>query len=122
MQAFALTTGLLLLSRSGQHVGLTLLTGLPSSSSREVLDAWDIYREELGVVPPDVVRALRDAFGRSDVDGFWTIWSTAAEAGLLDAYCRARCPTAAGSAAFLGRGLLRLRGRRLGGSCGWQRC
>ena len=60
-----------------------------SSLSRAVQDAWDIHREELGVVPPDAVLALRDAFGRSDVDGFWTIWSKTAEAGLFNAYCRA---------------------------------
>ena len=78
------------------------------SLSCAVLDAWDIYREELGVVPPDVVLAQRDALGRSDVDGFWTIWSTAAEAGLFNAYCRAGGPTAAGSAAFLGSGASRL--------------
>ena len=32
-----------------------------SSSSRIVQDVWDIYRDELGVVPPGVVIALRDA-------------------------------------------------------------
>ena len=32
-----------------------------SSSSRVVQDVWDIYRDVLGVVPDDVVSALRDA-------------------------------------------------------------
>ena len=32
--------------------------GSSSSLPRAVLDAWDIYRQELGVVPPDVVLAL----------------------------------------------------------------
>ena len=36
-------------------------------------------------------------------------------AGLFGAYPRAGGPAEAGSAAFLGRGLLRIRGRRLGG-------
>ena len=38
-----------------------------------------------------------------------------AEAGLFRAYALAGGPTAAGSSAFLGRGLLRIRNRRLGG-------
>ena len=70
---------------------------------------------ELGVVPNDVVLALRDAVTRSAVDDFWSIWSQNAEAGLFRAYAFAGGPTAAGSSAFLGRGLLRIRNRRLGG-------
>ena len=41
-----------------------------SSSTRMVQDVWDVYREELGVVPEDVVLALRDAVSRLSVDGF----------------------------------------------------
>ena len=41
--------------------------GSSSSVSRAVQDAWDIYREELGVVPPDVVLAIRDAVAGSSV-------------------------------------------------------
>ena len=72
----------------------------------------------LGVVPDDVVLALRDAASRSDVDDFWSIWSKNAEAGLFMAYALAGGPIAAGSSAFLGRGLLRIRSRRLGGRAG----
>ena len=61
--------------------------------------------EELAAVPPDVVLALRDAVSRSCVDDFWTIWSKSAEAG---------GSTEAGSSAFRGRGLLRIRRRRQG--------
>ena len=43
-----------------------------SSSTRVVQDVWDIYREELGVVPEDVVLSLRDAVSRSSVDDFWS--------------------------------------------------
>ena len=86
-----------------------------SSSTRVVQDVWDIYKEELGVVPEDVVLALRDAVSWSSVDDFWSIWSCNAEAGLFRAYSLAGGPTAAGSSAFLGRGLLRIRSRRLGG-------
>ena len=32
-----------------------------SSSTRVVQDVWDVYRDELEVVPEEVVRALRDA-------------------------------------------------------------
>ena len=45
-----------------------------SSVSRAVQDAWDVYRDELGAVPPDVVLALRDAVSRSSVDDCWSIW------------------------------------------------
>ena len=86
-----------------------------SSSSRLVQDVWDVYRDELGVVPIDVVLALRDAVSRSSVDDFWSSWSSSAEAGLFRAYALAGGPTNAGRSAFLGRGLLRIRSRRLGG-------
>ena len=86
-----------------------------SSSSRIVQDVWDIYRDVLGVVPDDVVLALRDASSRSAEDDFWSIWMKNAEAGLFRAYALAGGPTAACSSAFLGRGLLRIRSRRLGG-------
>ena len=52
-----------------------------SSVSRAVQDAWDVYRDELRVVLPDVVLALRDAVSTSSADDFWSIWS--AEAGFL---------------------------------------
>ena len=80
-----------------------------------VQDVWDVKRDELGVVPNDVVLALRDAASRCSVDDFWSIWSRSAEAGLFRAYSKAGGPTEAASAAFLGRGLLRIRSRRLGG-------
>ena len=86
-----------------------------SSSSRTVQDVWDVYRDVLGVVPEEVVLALRDAASRFSVDDFWVIWSRNAEAGLFRAYSLAWGPIAAGPSAFLGRGSLRIRSRRLGG-------
>ena len=86
-----------------------------SSSSRAVQDVWDVYRDVLGVVPEQVIHALRDAASRSSVDDFWTIWSKNAEAGLLHAYTLAGGPITAGRSDFLGRGCLRIRCRRLGG-------
>ena len=86
-----------------------------SSSSRAVQDVWDVYRDVLGVVPEQVIHALRDAASRSSVDDFWSIWSKSAEAGLLHAYTLAGGPIAAGSSACLGRFFLRIRRRRLGG-------
>ena len=71
------------------------------------------FGEELAAVPPNVVLALRDAVSRSCVDDFWSIWSRKAEAGLFRAYSLAGGPTEAGSSAFFGRGLLRIRSRRL---------
>ena len=67
------------------------------------------------MVPGDVILALKDAVSRSSVDDFWSICSSGAEAGLFRAYSLAGGPTDAGSSAFLGRGLLRIRSRRLGG-------
>ena len=74
----------------------------PDRSSSSSTPVW--FRKS-GVVPEDVVLALRDAVSRSSVDDFWPIWSCNAEAGLFQAYSLAGCPTAAGSSAFLGRGL-----------------
>ena len=79
--------------------------------------AWDVYREELGVVPPDHVLALRNEYDRSDVDGFWNAWSTGAEEGLFRAYCRAGGPTTAGVDAFFGWGAVRIR-QSVGGGRG----
>ena len=39
-----------------------------SSPSRVVQGVWDVYRDELGVVPDEVVLALRDAASRPSVD------------------------------------------------------
>ena len=69
----------------------------------------------VGVVPAEVVLALMDAVSRSSVDDFWFTWSRHAEAGLFGAYSKAGGPTEAGSAAFLVRGLPRIRSRLLGG-------
>ena len=64
-----------------------------SSSTRVVQDVWDVYRDELGVVPEEVVLALRDAASRSSADDFWSIWSRSAELGLFRAYSKAGGPT-----------------------------
>ena len=58
---------------------------------------------------------FRDAVSRSSVDDFWLAWSRHAEVGLIGACSLAGGPAEAGSAAFLGRDLLRIRSRRLGG-------
>ena len=99
----------------GPHAGFDTPDRTSSAVSRAVQDVWDVKRDDLGTVPPDVVLALRDAVSRSNVDDFWSIWSKSAEAGLFRAYALAGGPTAAGSSAFLGRGLLRIRSWRLGG-------
>ena len=73
------------------------------------------YRDELGQVPANVVLALRGAISRSAVDDFWAIWCESAEEGLFRAYSKVGGPAEAGNSAFLGRGLPRIRSRRLGG-------
>ena len=119
--AFALVVGLLMLlalrfaSRSGLLVGLILLIGPPLRVHVLSRMLGIFIGMSFGLVPPDVVLAIGDAVSRSCVDDFWTIWSRSAEAGLFGAYCRAGGPTEAGSSAFLGRGLLRIRSRCLGG-------
>ena len=50
-----------------------------SSASKAVQDICDIYGEELGAVPPDLILALRSAFDKNCVDEFWKAWSTGAE-------------------------------------------
>ena len=60
-----------------------------SSAARVVQDVWNVYGDELGVVPEEVVLALRDAASRSSVDDFWSIWSRSAEAGLFRAHSKA---------------------------------
>ena len=56
-----------------------------SSASKAVQDICDIYGEELGAVPPDLILALRSAFDkncsgkpgvlvRSLVQGCWVWW------------------------------------------------
>ena len=54
-----------------------------SSAARVVQDVWDVYRDELGTVPPDVVLALKDAVSRSSVDGFGPVWSKSSEAKFI---------------------------------------
>ena len=80
-----------------------------SSSTRVVQDVRDVYRDELGVV------LKGGAVFWSSVDDFWSIWSMNAKAGFFRAYSKAGGLTEVGSSAFLGRGLLRIRNRRLGG-------
>ena len=62
-----------------------------SSSSTRVVR--DVYRDELGAVPEEVVLALRDAASGSSVDDFWSIWSRSAEEGLFRSYSQAGGPT-----------------------------
>ena len=98
----------------GLLAGWTLLIGLSgSSASRVVQDMWDVYREDLGSVPPDLVLALRSAFDRNCVDEFWKNWSAGAEADLLRACQRAGGPVSSGR--LLWQGALQIRRRRLGG-------
>ena len=84
-----------------------------SSTTGIVQDAWDIYGEELEVVPHELVHRLRVAYDRSSVDDFRFAWSTVAEESLFRAYCSAGGPD--NPQMYLERGKLRVRIRRLGG-------
>ena len=68
--------------RATQPVWLACWVDTPGTSafsaSKVVQDIWDIYREELGTVPPDLVLALRSAFDSNCVDEFWNVWSAGA--------------------------------------------
>ena len=57
-----------------------------SSSSKVVQGIWDIEREDLAVVPPDLVVKLRAAYGDGSFDDFWDAWSKAALFGLFQAF------------------------------------
>ena len=86
-----------------------------SSVARSVQDAWDAYWDELGLVPPHIVLALGDAVSGSCVLMiFEPSGARVLRLVFFRAYCLAGGPTEAGSSA-LGRGLLRIRRRRLGG-------
>ena len=99
----------------GVLVGLIRLIGLLPLLQGFFQGAWDVQREELEVVPHELVQRLRAAYDRSSVDEFWSAWSTGAEQGLFRAYCRAGGPVAGNPRLFLGRGKLRVCIRRLGG-------
>ena len=110
----------LLVNPLGLRAGWDTPDRSSSSSSRLIQDVWDVYRDDLGVVPEEVVHALRSAASRSAVDDFWSIWSKNAEAGLFRAYALAGGHTNAGRSAFLGRGLFRIRRQASGRqSCWW---
>ena len=67
------------------------------------------------MVPAEVVLALRDAVSSLLWMIFGPLGVITPRAGLFRACFRAGGPTEAGSSAFLGTGLLRIRNRRLGG-------
>ena len=75
-----------------------------SSVPRAVLDAWDVYRTEIDVLPSDVVLAICDAVAWSCVDDVWNMWSRSVEACLFNAYCDAGGPTAAERSSLFGQG------------------
>ena len=62
-----------LLSLSGLRAGWILPIGLLLLPPN-VQDHWDLHREELGAVPPDLVLVLMSASVRSCVDEFWNVW------------------------------------------------
>ena len=64
----------------------------------------------MGAVRLDLFLAVRSAFDRIGADEFWDVWSAGAEAGLLSVHQRDEFPVASGSQAFVGEGVLCIRG------------
>ena len=81
--------------------------GSSSSAARVVQDVWDVCREDLLVqLRLYLLLGMRSPGLLLKVEEFWSTWSRSAEDGLFRAYSKAGGPVEAGSAAFLGRGLL----------------
>ena len=116
MPGWLMLPALLHVNLFGLLVGLILLIGPPL----RLLVLFRMFGISLGRF---LVRYWKRLFlhfgvqflGPQLIDDFWSIWSRSAEEGLFRAYSRAGGPTVAGRSAFLGRGLLRIRNRRLGG-------
>ena len=96
-------------------------SGLPAGSTRQTgrvrLPPRLFRMLAIGVVPQDLGSQLRPAHDNSDVDDFWTLWSSGAESGLFRPFSGAGGPVSGGSQMYLGRGRLRIRKRGLGGRC-----
>ena len=79
-------------------------------------DIWAIYLETLLYVPIGVRNELRRfCLTQPNVDAVWSVWSSAAETGLLTAFQMAGGPCPQGDSPFLGRGKVDIRVRRIGG-------
>ena len=59
-----------------------------SSATKVIQDIWDVFWEELGAVPPDLVLDFGLLLIVPCADEFWRVWSAGAEAGLLGSYHR----------------------------------
>ena len=86
------------------------------SSSKSVQEVWRVYLDLLRFVPVEVRQQLHWAcLEEPNVDTAWSIWSGAAEVGLLSAYKVARGPCPQSDAPFFGRGKAVFRTRLIGG-------
>ena len=77
-----------------------------SSQSNEVQYIWDVYIQEVGIVPFEVRGKLIQLCNSSDVDSSWLLWSREAEASLARAYLAAGGPPLSNPGSYVGRGSL----------------
>ena len=85
------------------------------SKSAKVQRVWGIYDDRLQFMSRDDAIGLDGALENGDVSHAWSIWSSAAEAALADAYQFSGGPVPDWGL-VLGRGAFLVRTVRLGGS------
>ena len=95
-------------------LGYAALDKTRGSRSVEVQRVWEIYDERLQFMSREDALGLDEALLCGDVSHAWTVWSSAAENALADAFRFAGRPVPA-RGLVLGRGLVRIRTVRLGG-------
>ena len=99
----------------GLLLGCRLWIKVGESKSVEVQRVWDVYDERLQFMSREDALDLDEALLYGDVSNAWMVWSTAAEKALADAFQLAGGPVPS-RGLFLGRGMVRMRTVRLGGS------
>ena len=79
-----------------------------SSQSREVQNIWDVYIQEVGLVPCEVREKLFTLCNSPNLDAPWLLWSREAEASLARAYLSAGGPLLSNPSSYVGRGSFHL--------------
>ena len=93
---------------------LPVLDKSRGSKSAEVRRVWGIYDDRLQFMTKDDALGFDEALRHGDVSHAWSIWSSAAEAALADAYRFLGCPVP-DRGLVLGGGAFLVRTVRLGG-------
>ena len=98
----------------GLPLGCLLLIRLGVSKSAEVQRVWEVYDERLQFMSRRDALLLDESLGLDDVSMAWTVWSSAAESALADAYRFSGGPLSP-RGLVLGRGAALFRWVQLGG-------